>query len=456
MKYISTRGESKELGFEEVLLKGLAPDGGLYVPLEWPSLDFNKLNNQFYWQDAADVLYPFFKDFINKEELNLLTKKAYSSFETEDMTPLIQLDDNKYLLELFHGPTLAFKDFAMLLLAELFDLSLKKRNERITIIGATSGDTGSAAIEAFKNSENVNVFIFFPKDRVSEIQKKQMTTTIGEGVFPVEINGTFDDCQNIVKALFNDLNFNNEVNLGAINSINWGRIAAQIVYYFTSFKLIENGPVSYSVPTGNFGDILAGWVAKKMGLPIDNLLIATNENDILARALENGIYSIDKAKATMSPSMDIQISSNFERLLFEAYDRDAIKIRNLMNSLKENNEFVIDNNALSFIKKDFLAKSINEKATSDCIADVYKKSGYILDPHSAVGYAATDVLSSDKQIITLGTAHPSKFPNAVKGSLGSIPDMPERLKKVMNGDEKFSEMSIEISKIKDFIRSNIK
>ena len=372
------------------------------------------------------------------------------------MTPLIQLDDNKYLLELFHGPTLAFKDFAMLLLAELFDLSLKKRNERITIIGATSGDTGSAAIEAFKNSENVNVFIFFPKDRVSEIQKKQMTTTIGEGVFPVEINGTFDDCQNIVKALFNDLNFNNEVNLGAINSINWGRIAAQIVYYFTSFKLIENGPVSYSVPTGNFGDILAGWVAKKMGLPIDNLLIATNENDILARALENGIYSIDKAKATMSPSMDIQISSNFERLLFEAYDRDAIKIRNLMNSLKENNEFLIDNNALSFIKKDFLAKSINEKATSDCIADVYKKSGYILDPHSAVGYAATDVLSSDKQIITLGTAHPSKFPNAVKGSLGSIPDMPERLKKVMNGDEKFSEMSIEISKIKDFIRSNIK
>ena len=456
MKYISTRGESKELGFEEVLLKGLAPDGGLYVPLEWPSLDFNKLNNQFYWQDAADILYPFFKDFINKEELNLLTKKAYSSFEIEDMTPLIQLDDNKYLLELFHGPTLAFKDFAMLLLAELFDLSLKKRNERITIIGATSGDTGSAAIEAFKNSENVNIFIFFPKDRVSEIQKKQMTTTIGEGVFPVEINGTFDDCQNIVKALFNDLNFNNEVNLGAINSINWGRIAAQIVYYFTSFKLIKNGPISYSVPTGNFGDILAGWVAKKMGLPVDNLLIATNENDILARALENGIYSIDKAKATMSPSMDIQISSNFERLLFEAYDRDSIEIKNLMGSLKENNEFVIDKNALSFIKEDFLAKSINERATSDCIADVYKKSGYILDPHSAVGYAATEVLPSDKPIITLGTAHPSKFPNAVKASLGTIPNMPERLKKVMSGDEKFSEMSIDISKIKDFIRSNIK
>jgi len=456
MKYISTRGESKDLGFEDVLLKGLAADGGLYVPLEWPSIDYKKLNNQFYWQDAAEILYPFFNDFINKEDLNLLTKKAYSSFQTEDMTPLIQLDDNKYLLELFHGPTLAFKDFAMLLLAELFDLSLKKRNEKITIIGATSGDTGSAAIEAFKQSENVNVFIFFPKDRVSEIQRKQMTTAIGEGVFPIEINGTFDDCQNIVKALFNDLSFNDEVNLGAINSINWGRIAAQIVYYFTSFKLIKNGPVSYSVPTGNFGDILAGWVAKKMGLPIDNLLIATNENDILARALENGIYSIDKAKATMSPSMDIQISSNFERLLFEAYGRDTSKIKNLMNNLKENKEFQIDSRALKFIKEDFLAKSITEKATKDCIADVYKKSGYILDPHSAVGYAATDILSSDGSIITLGTAHPSKFPNAVKSSLGIIPDMPERLKKVMSGGESFSEMSIDISKIKDFIRSNIK
>ena len=342
MKYISTRGELKELGFEDVLLKGLAPDGGLYVPLEWPSLDFNKLDNEFYWQDAAEVLLPFVSDFINKDDLNSLTERAYKSFERQDMTPLIQLDDNKYLLELFHGPTLAFKDFAMLLLAELFDVSLKKRKEKITIIGATSGDTGSAAIEAFKNSKNVNVFIFFPKDRVSEIQRKQMTTTNGDGVFPVEIDGTFDDCQNIVKSLFNELNFNDEVNLGAINSINWGRIAAQIVYYFTSYKLLKNGPISYSVPTGNFGDILAGWAAKKMGLPIANLLIATNENDILARALKTGVYSIDKAIATMSPSMDIQISSNFERLLFEAYDRDSSKIKSLMNNLKENNKFIID------------------------------------------------------------------------------------------------------------------
>ena len=454
MKYISTRGESKKLGFEDALLRGLAPDGGLYVPVEWPVIDFKKLSDEPYWENAAHILHPFFNDFITKGELNNLTKKAYESFDTDEMTPLIQLDDNKYILELFHGPTLAFKDFAMLLLAELFDLSLKKKNKKVTIVGATSGDTGSAAIEAFKGSQNVNVFIFFPKDRVSEIQRKQMTSTNGNGVFPVEIDGTFDDCQNIVKSLFNDSDFNESVNLGAINSINWGRIAAQIVYYFTSFNLLKNGPVSYSVPTGNFGDILAGWAAKKMGLPIDALVIATNENDILARALDTGLYSIDNAKATMSPSMDIQISSNFERLLFEAYNRDSLKVRNLMNELKENKKFIIEESALSFIKKDFLAKSISENDTQNCIADVYKKTGYILDPHTAVGYAASD-MPSGGSVITLGTAHPAKFPLAVESSIGRLPEIPDRLKKVMDGNEKFSKMGINLEKIKDFISLNI-
>ena len=277
MKYISTRGKSQNLQFEDVLLRGLAPDGGLYIPKEWPTLNYNDLKNDKYHMIAAEILYPFFDSFINYDDLIKLTENAYRSFDIEEMAPLVELEENRYILELFHGPTLAFKDFAMLLLSELFDLSLKKRNEKITIIGATSGDTGSAAIEAFKNSQNVNVFIFFPKGRVSEVQRKQMTTTDGQGVFPIEIDGTFDDCQNIVKDLFKDKNFNNEVKLGAINSINWGRIAAQIVYYFTSFKLLNNESVSYSVPTGNFGDILAGWVAKKMGLPIKNLMIATNE-----------------------------------------------------------------------------------------------------------------------------------------------------------------------------------
>ena len=334
MEYISTRGKSKNLQFEDVLLTGLAPDGGLYVPKEWPLLNYNELKNTDYHKIAAEILHPFLSSFVSYNDLIKLTENAYRSFETKEMAPLVQLEENRYILELFHGPTLAFKDFAMLLLAELFDLSLKKRNEKITIIGATSGDTGSAAIEAFKNSQNVNVFIFFPKGRVSEVQRKQMTTTDGSNIFPIEIDGTFDDCQNIVKDLFKDNIFNTEVKLGAINSINWGRIAAQIVYYFTSFKLLKNDLVSYSVPTGNFGDILAGWVAKQMGLPIKNLMIATNENDILSRALKTGIYSIDRAKATISPSMDIQISSNFERLLFEAYDRNSLSIDNLMDNLK--------------------------------------------------------------------------------------------------------------------------
>ena len=301
MKYISTRGKSQNLQFEDVLLTGLAPDGGLYVPKEWPILNHNELKNDKYHKIAAEILYPFLDSFVSYDDLIKLTENAYKSFDVEEMAPLVKLEENRYILELFHGPTLAFKDFAMLLLSELFDLSLKKRNEKITIIGATSGDTGSAAIEAFKNSQNVNVFIFFPKGRVSEVQRKQMTTTDGQGVFPIEIDGTFDDCQNIVKDLFKDKNFNNEVKLGAINSINWGRIAAQIVYYFTSFKLLNNGPVSYSVPTGNFGDILDGWVAKKMGLPIKSLMIATNENDILSRALKTGIYSIDKTKLQFHP-----------------------------------------------------------------------------------------------------------------------------------------------------------
>ena len=349
MEYISTRGKSKNLQFEDVLLTGLAPDGGLYVPKEWPLLNYNELKNTDYHKIAAEILHPFLSSFVSYNDLIKLTENAYRSFETKEMAPLVQLEENRYILELFHGPTLAFKDFAMLLLAELFDLSLKKRNEKITIIGATSGDTGSAAIEAFKNSQNVNVFIFFPKGRVSEVQRKQMTTTDGSNIFPIEIDGTFDDCQNIVKDLFKDNIFNTEVKLGAINSINWGRIAAQIVYYFTSFKLLKNDLVSYSVPTGNFGDILAGWVAKQMGLPIKNLMIATNENDILSRALKTGIYSIDKAKATISPSMDIQISSNFERLLFEAYDRDSLSIDNLMDNLKNSKA----NNTLRAYKSDF-------------------------------------------------------------------------------------------------------
>ena len=456
MEYISTRGKSKNLQFEDVLLTGLAPDGGLYVPKEWPLLNYNELKNTDYHKIAAEILHPFLSSFISFNDLIKLTENAYRSFETKEMAPLVQLEENRYILELFHGPTLAFKDFAMLLLAELFDLSLKKRNEKITIIGATSGDTGSAAIEAFKNSQNVNVFIFFPKGRVSEVQRKQMTTTDGSNIFPGEIDGTFADCQNNVKDLFKDDIFNNEVKLGAINSINWGRIAAQIVYYFTSFKLLKNDLVSYSVPTGNFGDILAGWVAKQMGLPIKNLMIATNENDILSRALKTGIYSIDKAKATISPSMDIQISSNFERLLFEAYNRDSLSVNNLMDNLKNSKEFKIEKNALNFVRNDFLASSITEQETKECISDVYKKTGYILDPHTAVGYAASRSLD-DKTgvVVTLGTAHPSKFPEAILRAINLKPLFPENFKTLQNKNENFSILDNKINEVKEFILEKI-
>ena len=455
MKYISTRGKSQNLQFEDVLLTGLAPDGGLYVPKEWPILNHSKLKNDKYHKIAAEILYPFLDSFVSYDDLIKLTENAYRSFDVEEMAPLVKLEENRYILELFHGPTLAFKDFAMLLLAELFDLSLKKRNEKITIIGATSGDTGSAAIEAFKNSQNVNVFIFFPKGRVSEVQRKQMTTTDGQGVFPIEIDGTFDDCQNIVKDLFKDKNFNNEVKLGAINSINWGRIAAQIVYYFTSFKLLNNGPVSYSVPTGNFGDILAGWVAKKMGLPIKSLMIATNENDILSRALKTGTYSIDKAKATISPSMDIQISSNFERLLFESLNKDSEKLRNLFIELKENNGFRIDNDTLSYIKNDFKSGKASERKVKDTISRIYKVSNIILDPHTAVGfYASAKKLDTDVPMVNLGTAHPAKFSQAVIDAIGLEPEIPDRLKNIINKKEKFTELDNNSEALIGFIRKH--
>ena len=353
MKYISTRGKAPELGFEDVLLSGLANDGGLYIPKEWPELDYKDLPTASYSEQAAYVIYPFVSDFINFEVLNDITNQAYSQFPTKKAIDLKEVEKGNYLLELFHGPTLAFKDFAMLLLAQFFETSLSKRNKSITILGATSGDTGSAAIEAFKDNKHCTVFILFPKGRVSEIQRKQMTTVDSTSIYPIEIDGTFDDCQNLVKHLFQNLEFKEEVSLGAINSINWARVAAQIVYYFSTFQQLQSNKVSFSVPTGNFGDVLAGWVAKKMGLPIDKLIVATNDNDILDRAISNGDYFQEEVKATTSPSMDIQISSNFERLLFESLNRDSAKLRNLFKELNENKGFRISNDALAFIRNDF-------------------------------------------------------------------------------------------------------
>ena len=431
MKYISTRGKAPELGFEDVLLSGLANDGGLYIPKEWPKLDYKELPTTSYSEQAAYVIHPFVKGFLSYEELNDIASQAYSHFPSKEAIGLKEVEKGNYLLELFHGPTLAFKDFAMLLLAQFFETSLSKKNKSITILGATSGDTGSAAIEAFKNNKHCTVFILFPKGRVSEIQRKQMTTVDSTSIYPIEIDGTFDDCQNLVKHLFQNLEFKEEVSLGAINSINWARVAAQIVYYFSTFQQLQSNRVSFSVPTGNFGDVLAGWVAKKMGLPIDKLIVATNDNDILDRAISNGDYFQEEVKATTSPSMDIQISSNFERLLFESLDRDPEKLRNLFKELKENNGFRIGNDTLTYIRNDFKSGKASEEKVKDTISRIHKASNIILDPHTAVGfYASASELNFDVPMVNLGTAHPAKFSKAVIDAIGFEPEIPDRLKNI--------------------------
>ena len=455
MKYISTRGKAPELGFEDVLLSGLANDGGLYIPKEWPKVDYKELPTTSYSEQAAYVIYPFVKDFLSYEELNDIASQAYSQFPSKEAIELKEVEKGNYLLELFHGPTLAFKDFAMLLLAQFFETSLSKKNKSITILGATSGDTGSAAIEAFKNNKHCTVFILFPKGRVSEIQRKQMTTVDSASIYPIEIDGTFDDCQNLVKHLFQNLEFKEEVSLGAINSINWARVAAQIVYYFSTFQQLQSNRVSFSVPTGNFGDVMAGWVAKKMGLPIDKLIVATNDNDILDRAISNGDYFQEEVKATTSPSMDIQISSNFERLLFESLNRDSEKLRNLFLELKENNGFRIDNDTLTHIKNDFKSGKASEKKVKDTISKIYKTSNIILDPHTAVGfYASAKIINADVPMVNLGTAHPAKFSQAVIDAIGFEPEIPDRLKNIINKKEKFTELENNSEALISFIRKH--
>ena len=455
MKYISTRGKAPELGFEDVLLSGLANDGGLYIPKEWPKLDYKELPTTSYSEQAAYVIYPFVKDFLSYEELNDIASQAYSHFPSKEAIGLKEVEKGNYLLELFHGPTLAFKDFAMLLLAQFFETSLSKKNKSITILGATSGDTGSAAIEAFKNNKHCTVFILFPKGRVSEIQRKQMTTVDSTSIYPIEIDGTFDDCQNLVKHLFQNLEFKEEVRLGAINSINWARVAAQIVYYFSTFQQLQSNRVSFSVPTGNFGDVLAGWVAKKMGLPIDKLIVATNDNDILDRAISNGDYFQEEVKATTSPSMDIQISSNFERLLFESLDRDPEKLRNLFKELKENNGFRIGNDTLTYIRNDFKSGKASEEKVKDTISRIHKASNIILDPHTAVGfYASASELNFDVPMVNLGTAHPAKFSKAVIDAIGFEPEIPDRLKNIINKKEKFTQLENNSEALISFIRKH--
>jgi threonine synthase len=445
MRYISTRGEAPTLNFSDALLAGLARDGGLYVPESWPVLtpdEIAALSGQPYAEVAKRVLAPFVDGAIETAALGRMIDEAYASFRHPAVTPLVQLSSSEWVLELFHGPTLAFKDCAMQLVGRLMDHVLKSRGQRATIVAATSGDTGGAAVEAFKGLEQVDVVVLFPDGRVSDVQRRMMTTVDAPNVHALAIEGTFDDCQAIVKGLFNNHGFRDRVKLSGVNSINWARIVAQVVYYFVAGAALgaPHRAARYVVPTGNFGDIFAGYVAKRMGLPISELVVATNVNDILERTLRTGRYEVTGVVATSSPSMDIQVSSNFERLLFDAHGRDAGAVRRLMAGLAQSKSFTIANDALGTIRADFAAARADEAEVSTAIKATLEEAGYLIDPHTAVGLVSARKTKAEPGVptVVLSTAHPAKFPDAVEAACGVRPALPAWLGDLMERPERMT------------------
>ena len=463
MKYISTRGQAPALSFSEAMLAGLARDGGLYLPQAYPHLAPDVIASfagKPYGEVAKQVLLPFVGEDLDEATLEAMITEAYAGFRHSAIAPLQQIDDNLFILELFHGPTLAFKDLAMQLLARFMEHALIRRGQHATIVGATSGDTGAAAIDAFRGLANIDVVIFYPHGRVSEVQRRQMTTVAGDNIHVVALEGTFDDCQDVVKALFNHASFRDEFGLSGVNSINWARVLAQTVYYFTSAVALgaPHRKVSYTVPTGNFGDILAGWIAKKMGLPIERLVIATNENDILVRALDSGAYETRGVQHTQSPSMDIQVSSNFERLLFEMNGRDGARVRNKMDLLKQSRGFTIPEATLAAIRAEFDAASTDEAATAAEIARCWTEAYELIDPHTAVGvHAARARVAADPAtpMVVLGTAHAAKFPDAIERAIGVRPPLPAYMADLLGKPERSSVLPYDQGVIERFIRERV-
>lgn len=448
------------MGFEEVLLTGLAPDGGLFIPETWPSLSAETIESTAgldYATAAQKIIAPFVTDGLSGDGLANILNEAYATFSHPSTAPLVQIDDGLWLLELFHGPTLAFKDFALQALGRLFDEALTRRGETMTVVGATSGDTGSAAIHACQNRSNIRIFILHPNERVSPVQRRQMTTVTAPNVQNIAIKGTFDDCQALVKAMFADSNFREDMRLSAINSINWARVLAQTVYYVTAAAALgaPHRRVSFSVPTGNFGDVYAGYVAAKRGLDIERLIVATNRNDILARVLATGQYRLDEVQPTMSPSMDIQVASNFERLLADVHGRDGDKIRQLMTDLSDRGGFGLGDPALQQMRDLFAGERVGEDETLAEIARVYDETGVIIDPHTAVGVHAArrNVSRVSGPLVCLSTAHPAKFPDAVSRAIGKAPPIPDRLKKIMNQPEQFAVLDNDLQTVQRYISS---
>ena len=460
MRYISTRGASEALTFEQAMMTGLARDGGLYVPEDVPTLTHAQIADmagKSYEEVAFEVMRPFIGDTFTDAEFQGLIAKAYAGFGHAARAPLVQLAPNHFLLELFHGPTLAFKDFAMQLIGQMFQASLTRSGDRITIVGATSGDTGSAAIEAFRGLKNVDVFILYPHGRVSEVQRRQMTTPVETNVHALAMDGDFDDCQAMLKDMFNDFSFRDEVRLAGVNSINWGRVLAQVVYYFTAAVSLgaPHREVSFTVPTGNFGDIFAGYIAKKMGLPIADLVVATNQNDILHRTLETGAYTKEGVIPSISPSMDIQVSSNFERALFDAYGRDGAAVAAQMDDLK-NGGFEISQGAYQMLKGTFKSGRASEEETSAAIKTYLAEHGELLCPHSAVGvHVAEDHLGAIP-MVTLATAHPAKFPDAVKAASGVSAPLPPRMADLYDRPERVTRVANDMAALQALIKERIK
>ena len=456
MRYVSTRDNSKEYSFEDVFIKGLADDGGLYVPTSLKKFSLNELSelkNHNYNDLSTEIINQFSSDFISKDDLSSLIKKSYSTFREKDVVKISNVGDLKFL-ELFHGPTLAFKDIAMQFIGNLYEYYLSKNHKKINIVVATSGDTGAAAIDAIKGKSNLNIFVLHPNNRISPVQRKLMTTVEDENVFNIAIDGNFDDCQNIVKQMFSDLDFSKSINMSGVNSINWARIIAQAVYYFyTYFKLNEDKPISFSVPTGNFGDVFAGYLAKQMGLPIDKLIVATNENDILHRAISNGDYISKKVKETLSPSMDIQLASNFERLIYYVNNSNSEITSNIMKKVKKN-EYRIEKSNLDIIQKDFDSESCDEDETLEIIKENFEKNSIILDPHTAVGVGAANKLNLNDCVV-LSTAHPCKFPAATDNAINKHEELPKELQYVHSKEENFQLLKNDKEAVKNFVKSKL-
>jgi threonine synthase len=461
LRYVSTRGAAPALGFEEVLLAGPAPDGGLYVPETWPRFsngEIEALRGLSYGEMAARVMAPFVEGALAKGEFAALVRDAYAGFGNGQVAPLVELEPNLYLLELFHGPTLAFKDYALQLVGRLFDVVLRRRGRHVTVIGATSGDTGSAAIEACRDKDSIDIFVLHPKGRVSEVQRRQMTTVKSANVHNIAVTGTFDDCQDLVKAMFADVAFRERMGLAAVNSINWARVMAQCAYYFSAACALgaPQRAVSFAVPTGNFGNVYAGYAAKRMGLPVESLVVGSNRNDILARFFETGTLEIAEVIPTLSPSMDIQVSSNLERLLFELYARDGRAVDSLMRRFRTTGRVAVEEAAHKAASEIFTGFRLDDEGTLATIAEVHKQSGLLVDPHSAVGIAAAKRCRDPAvPMVALLTAHPAKFPEAVERATGVRPELPAHLADLMTRPERFETLANDLGKVERFIEANM-